>query len=417
MSNPIDTTRLCAAAAEASMLVEDVDGEWAEHVGDLRIEGERLPSELAVHIELASPSTMLALLDELERTRKELDEAHAACDRVDSLNAQLGDECHELRSKLGHAVQLGVEGTHAHERDIAERGAMVTSARAERNAAQDRALKLEAKLERVRSEERTLTALNAQLNDKYLTLAMKLHSLADEYAGPRPIDATPESDLAALEDRIAGAESERDEYRRERDELRAQLEQAERERDELHATLKAVADLCIDKAGLRVCECVAVDAPPRAVAKIIEQRDEARRERDAAGRASIDKGVALFHAENERDAAIARAEAADLARDHLEARIVALIDAAHAGPVEVPSDVSREVARVVNAVRINVRMRERAEESLALYRSGQVGAESFAQAAREAEAQAIALALIQAGHVDAARFVNARAYRKENGRE
>lgn len=56
----------------------------------------------------------------------------------------------------------------------------------------------------------------------------------------------------------------------------------------------------------------------------------------------------------ERDAAIARA-------DHLEARIVALIDAAHTGPVDVPPDMSREVARMVNAVRINVRLRERAE--------------------------------------------------------
>ena len=52
----------------------------------------------------------------------------------------------------------------------------------------------------------------------------------------------------------------------------------------------------------------------------------------------------------ERDAAISRA-------DHLEARIVSLIDAAHSGPIEVPSDMSHEVARIVNAVRINVRMR------------------------------------------------------------
>lgn len=50
--------------------------------------------------------------------------------------------------------------------------------------------------------------------NEHLDLICRLHTLADEYAGPRPIDATPESDLEAIEDGIAGAQSERDEYRR-----------------------------------------------------------------------------------------------------------------------------------------------------------------------------------------------------------
>lgn len=61
----------------------------------------------------------------------------------------------------------------------------------------------------------------------------------------------------------------------ERDAMQSIATQATRERDRLHATLKAVADVCIDKGKLRVGECVAEDAPPKAVAKIIEQRDEA----------------------------------------------------------------------------------------------------------------------------------------------
>jgi hypothetical protein len=57
----------------------------------------------------------------------------------------------------------------------------------------------------------------------------------------------------------------------------------------------------------------------------------------------------------------ARAESSEKERGDIEARIVALIDAAHTGHVEPPDNVSAEVARVVRSVRINVAMRERAE--------------------------------------------------------
>jgi hypothetical protein len=76
--------------------------------------------------------------------------------------------------------------------------------------------------------------------------------------------------------------------------LTTERDAAVRERDGLHTSLKAVADLCIDKAGLRAMEVVGEDSPPRAVAKIIEQRDaaiaraeQAERERDAANRECV----------------------------------------------------------------------------------------------------------------------------------
>lgn len=49
-------------------------------------------------------------------------------------------------------------------------------------------------------------------------------------------------------------------------------------------------------------------------------------------------------------------------RERVETHLVALIDAAHSGPVEVPDDVPAEIARIVRAVRINVTMREKAEQ-------------------------------------------------------
>jgi hypothetical protein len=110
--------------------------------------------------------------------------------------------------------------------------------------------------------------------------------------------------------------------------LTTERDAAVRERDGLHTSLKAVADLCIDKAGLRAMEVVGEDSPPRAVAKIIEQRD----------------------------AAIARAEQAEIDRDAIESRIVALIEAALVDAVEVPAWASHETARIVNAVRIQARM-------------------------------------------------------------
>lgn len=61
----------------------------------------------------------------------------------------------------------------------------------------------------------------------------------------------------------------------ERDALAAKLATVERERDRLHAVLKAVADLCIDKGGLRIMQVVAEDSPPKAVAMIINQRNAA----------------------------------------------------------------------------------------------------------------------------------------------
>lgn len=51
----------------------------------------------------------------------------------------------------------------------------------------------------------------------------------------------------------------------------------------------------------------------------------------------------------ERDAAIRE-------RDNIEARIVSTLDAAFAGPVDPCGDMSHEVARIVNAVRIRERM-------------------------------------------------------------
>lgn len=50
---------------------------------------------------------------------------------------------------------------------------------------------------------------------------------------------------------------------------------AAKERDLYHVQLKAIADLCIDKAGMRAVEVVDVEGPTRAVAKLIEQRDAA----------------------------------------------------------------------------------------------------------------------------------------------
>jgi hypothetical protein len=70
----------------------------------------------------------------------------------------------------------------------------------------------------------------SEIADSRLDLIFKIHRLAEEYVGPRPIDAQPEEDLEAIEDSIAGAQSERDEYRRERDELRD-------ERDRLQALI------------------------------------------------------------------------------------------------------------------------------------------------------------------------------------
>lgn len=62
--------------------------------------------------------------------------------------------------------------------------------------------------------------------------------------------------------------------------------------------------------------------------------------------------------------AAARAEAREgfSARlDAAEAAMIQVLDDAHAGPVNPPSDMSAEFARVVRAVRMNVVLRERAE--------------------------------------------------------
>ena len=52
-------------------------------------------------------------------------------------------------------------------------------------------------------------------------------------------------------------------------------------------------------------------------------------------------------------------------QDSHEARLVELFIAAHTGPVEIAADMSGEVARVVNAIRINARETERVKQALA----------------------------------------------------
>ncbi len=52
-------------------------------------------------------------------------------------------------------------------------------------------------------------------------------------------------------------------------------------------------------------------------------------------------------------------------RDSHEARLVELFLAAFSGPVEIAADLSHEVARVVNAIRINARETERVKQELA----------------------------------------------------
>lgn len=128
--------------------------------------------------------------------------------------------------------------------------------------------------------------------------------------------------------------------------LRTQLAQVTKERDLLHASLKAIADLCIDKGGLRVVECVAVDAPPQTVAKIIEQRDvaiaraeqaeratgslpELRRERDEAYKATNEINAKCNEMRRERDAAIARTEQAERERNELLERATRLARGEH----------------------------------------------------------------------------------------
>lgn len=70
------------------------------------------------------------------------------------------------------------------------------------------------------------------------------------------------------------------------------LEKSKTEAARLHDTLKAVVDVCIDKGKLRAVECVAEDAPPRAVAKIVEQRDAAiARAEDAEASASALRSI------------------------------------------------------------------------------------------------------------------------------
>lgn len=91
------------------------------------------------------------------------------------------------------------------------------------------------------------------------------------------------------------------------------------------------------------------------------ERDEACRQlRVALAEVEEYKGHTR-EAYDDRDAAVARAEQADLARDNIEARIIGLIEAALVGPVVVPDDVSRETGRMVEAVRI---ARRRAENSV-----------------------------------------------------
>lgn len=92
-------SQLRAIAADASMLVEDVDGSWVEHVADLRVEGERLPSELACHIEEFSPAQALALLDRIDRLERCLAAALDLCAR----GGGFPEDRAAIRKELSHA--------------------------------------------------------------------------------------------------------------------------------------------------------------------------------------------------------------------------------------------------------------------------------------------------------------------------
>jgi hypothetical protein len=98
---------------------------------------------------------------------------------------------------------------------------------------------------------------------------------------------------------------------------------------------------------------------------MIAVHDDVERERDSLRAQLSTLRARCEELEKERDEARmlmrdAREEARAGFKDAADATAITLLDAAFVGPVDVPTYMSAEFARVINAIRINVTMRERA---------------------------------------------------------